>query len=426
MIHFSVQRLIGLCALALASLLAGCGGSSSTVNPLVATRVIAFGDAFSDVGVGDGVLSYKTRDGRYTINGATSGGDATITTPTTVAESLANIYGLWSTAPVARKMSSGSYANDFSMPTTGLVSYAVGNSMINPATAYDGLGGTDATLSTQITRFLADGGPKENDLIVITAGTRDLLSLAVRYLGRTGNTTTKASDGTAWTPPTTDLVTTLGGELTKAEVYSRLDSTTSQLVAQIANLIDAGAKHVVVLEPMNLSRTPWGLSLDATSVSFLRSLSYDTDTSCTSSSNQNSLHCKLTIALSSKYPPTVYGQKLLAVDIAQYFNLLSGTTSTGSANTYTSYFTHLPTIPACAVKTIASTSTSTQKDSYDASSLSSTWTSGCNADTSVWTNISSYPFTGFMFADNLNLTPQGNALLANYIYSSSMYRAAWR
>lgn len=420
MIHFSVQRLIGLCALALASLLAGCGGSSSTVNPLVATRVIAFGDAFSDVG--DGSATFTTRNGRFTINGATSGGIATITTPTTVAESLANIYGLWGTAPVARKMVSGSYPA-ITMPTTGVVSYAVGNSMINPATAYDGLGGTDATLGTQITQFLADGGPKENDLIVITAGTRDLLSLAVRYLGRTGNTTTKAADGSAWTPPT-GLVTTLGGDLAKTDVYARLDSTTTELVTQIAKLIDAGAKHVVVLEPMNLSRTPWGLSLDATSVSFLRSLSYDTDTSCTSSSNQNSLHCKLTIALSSKYPPTVYGQKLLAVDLAQYINLLSGTTSTGSINTYTSYFSQLPTTPACAVTTPGTTPV--VSGSYDASSLSSTWTSGCDANTTVWTAIATYPFTGFMFADNLNLSPQGNALLANYIYSSNMYRAAWR
>ncbi len=422
MIHFSVQRLIGLCALALASLLAGCGGSSSTVNPLVAKRVIAFGDAFSDVG--DGSSPYTTRNGRYTINGATSGGIATITTPTTVAETLANIYGLWSTTPVARKMVSGAYPA-ITMPTTGVVSYAVGNSMINPATAYDGLGGSDATLGTQITQFLADGGPQENDLIVITAGTRDLLSLAVRYLGRSGNTTTKASDGTAWTPPS-GLVANLGGDLAKTDVYNRLDSTTTELVTQIAKLIDAGAKHVVVLEPMNLSRTPWGLSLDATSVTFLRSLSYDTDTSCTSGNNQNSLHCKLTIALSNKYPPTVYGQKLLAVDIAQYFNLLSGTTSTGSANTYTSYFTQPPTSPACAVSAISSTSTSTLSSSYVASSIDAAWTAGCDADTTVWTAISSYPFTGFMFADNLNLTPQGNALLANYIYSSSMYRAAWR
>jgi phospholipase/lecithinase/hemolysin len=421
MIHFSVQRLIGLCALALASLLVGCGGSSSTVNPLVATRVIAFGDAFSDVG--DGSATFTTRNGRYTINGATSGGIATITTPTTVAETLANIYGLWGTAPVARKMVSGSYPA-ITMPTTGVVSYAVGNSMINPATAYDGLGGTDAALGTQITQFLADGGPKENDLIVITAGTRDLLSLAVRYLGSTG--TTKLADGTTpWTAPT-GLVTTLGGSLTKTQVYSRLDSTTTELVTQIAKLIDAGAKHVVVLEPMNLSRTPWGLSLDADSVTFLRSLSYDTDTSCTSGNNQNSLHCKLTIALSSKYPPTVYGQKLLAVDIAQYFNLLSGTTSTGSINTYTSYFTQPPTSPACAVSAISSTSTSTLSSSYVASSIDAAWTAGCDADTTVWTAISSYPFTGFMFADNLNLSPQGNALLANYIYSSSMYRAAWR
>jgi len=437
MIHFSVQRLIGLCALALASLLAGCGGSSSTVNPLVAKRVIAFGDAFSDVGVGDGVLSYKTRDGRYTINGIDSSTTSALTTPTTVAESLANIYGLWGTAPVARKvMSNGKYSTStdgFSMPTTGLVSYAVGNSMINPSasvwkgdttvTYRDGLGGTDATLSQQVQQFInKDGGPKENDLIVITAGTRDLLSLAVRYLGST-DTTNLADERTRWTPPT-DLVDKLGGSLTKEQVYSRLDSTTSELVAQIALLINAGAKHVVVLEPMNLSRTPWGLSLDAASVSFLRSLSYDTDTSCTKGNNQNSLHCKLTIALSSKYPPTVYGQKLLAVDLAQYINLLSGTTSTGSANTYLSYFTQIPTTPACAVTTPGTTPV--VSGSYDASSLSSTWTSGCDADTTVWTAIATYPFTGFMFADNLNLTPQGNALLANYIYSSNMYRAAWR
>jgi outer membrane lipase/esterase len=429
MIHFSVQRLIGLCALALASLLVGCGGSSSTVNPLVATRVIAFGDAFSDVG--DGSATFTTRNGRYTINGATSSGIATITTPTTVAETLANFYGLWGTAPVARKMVSGSYPA-ITMPTTGVVSYAVGNSMINPSasmligdtvTYRDGLGGTDATLGTQITQFLADGGPKENDLIVITAGTRDLLSLAVRYLGNTGATTKLADGTTPWTPPT-GLVDKLGGGLGNADVYSRLDSTTTELVTQIAKLIDAGAKHVVVLEPMNLSRTPWGLSLDAASVTFLRSLSYDTDTSCTSGNNQNSLHCKLTIALSNKYPPTVYGQKLLAVDLAQYINLLSGTTSTGSINTYTSYFSQLPTTPACAVTTPGTTPV--LSGSYDASSLSSTWTSGCDADTTVWSAIATYPFTGFMFADNLNLTPQGNALLANYIYSSNMYRAAWR
>jgi phospholipase/lecithinase/hemolysin len=443
MIHFSAQRLIGLCGLALASLLAGCGGASSTVNPLQASRVVALGDAFSDVGNG----SLTSLGGRFTINGDGTRTTTinTLATPTTLAETMANFYGLWSTAPMARKMTSGVYPS-VSLPLTGMVSYAVGNSMINPSasawtgdttvTYRDGLGGTDPTLRTQVTQFLADGGPRNNDLIVVTAGTRDLLSLAVRYLGRTGNTTKKADGVTAWTPPT-DLVAKLGGELTLTQVSSQLDAVAAEMVTQLDRLITAGAKHVVVLEPMNLSRTPWGLSLDATSVTFLRSLSYDTDTNCIKGNNQNSLHCKLTIALSNKYPPTVYGQKLLAVDLAQYINLMSGTTATGNANTYGSYFTQLPSIPACSVNPPIASPMQTRTFgglSWDASSLSTARTMGCVANATnpavsgddPWTDWVDTSFNGFMFADNLNLTPQGNALLANYVFNSSMYRAAWR
>ncbi|WP_408594445.1 hypothetical protein [Limnohabitans sp.] len=423
MIHFSVQRLIGVCALALAGLLAGCGGASSTVNPLQASRVVAFGDALSDVGNG----SLTSLNGRYTINGGVSGDVSSLVTPTTVAESLASVYGLWSTAPV-KALITGANQN---IPSSGkLVSYAVGNSMINPSasvlsgdaagTYRDGLGGTDATLSQQVQQFITyDGGPKENDLIVVTAGTRDLLSLAVRYLGSTG-TTKLADETTSWTP-TTNLVAKLGGALTKEQVFTRLDATTAELVAQVDKLIAAGAKHVVVLEPMNLSRTPWGLSLDTASVSFLRSLSYDTDTSCIKGNNQNSLHCKLTIALSSKYPPTVYGQKILAVDLSQFINLISGTTLTGNANTYVSYFSQWPANPACLVVPPIATPLTTR--TWDVSSLASSYTSGCDATTNGWVDTS---FTGFMFADNLNLSPQGNLLLGSYIYNSNMYRAAWR
>jgi hypothetical protein len=317
------------------------------------------------------------------------------------------------------------------IPASGkLVSYAVGNAMINPSqsvlggdpvnTYRDGLGGTDATLGQQVEQFLRyDGGPKDNDLIIVTAGTRDLLSLAVRYLGSTGSTKL-ADEATAWTPPT-DLVSKLGGPLTKTQVFTQLDVTTTEMVAQIDKLITAGAKHVVVLEPMNLSRTPWGLSLDKTSVDFLRSLSYDTDTSCVKGNTQNSLHCKITIALSEKYPPTVYGQKILAVDLSQYINLMSGTTSTGSANTYVSYFSQWPAVPACQVQPPIATPIVTR--TWDVSSLAPAYNQGCDATANGWADTS---FTSFMFADNLNLTSQGNLLLGSYVYNSSMYRAAWR
>jgi hypothetical protein len=441
MTHFSVQRLIGLCTLALSCLLVGCGGASSTVNPLQAKRIVAFGDAFSDVGN----ASMNSLGGRFTINGDGSILANSLTSPTTVAEAMANIYGLWTTAPTARKMTAGAYPT-LAIPTTGLVSYAVGNSMVNPnlsawsadaaGTYRDGLGGTDASLRTQVSQFLADGGPLESDLIVVTAGTRDLLALGVRYLGRTGNTTKKADETTAWTPPA-NLVDKLGGSLTQAQVNAQLDALTAEMVSQIDRLLAAGAKHVVVLEPMNLARTPWGLSLDVASVNFLRSLSYDTDTSCILGNTQNSLHCKLTLALSTKYPPSVLGQKLLVIDLAQYVNLMSGTTLTGSANTFLTYYSQLPSVPACAVNPpIASplVNRTFGGQAWDPSSLSPSRTSGCVANPTVppvsgddaWTAWADTSFTAFMFADNLNLTPQGNILLVNYVYGSSMYRAAWR
>jgi phospholipase/lecithinase/hemolysin len=394
--------------LLLLSLLASCGGSSSTVNPLRPTRVIAFGDAFSDVGN----PGNSNAGLRYTILGVNEAN--TLKTPTTLAESIANIYGLWSNTVAMQTGQTGAF------PTTGLVSYAMGNSMINPAptsTAKGGLGGSESTLTEQVNDFLSRVNNKvgDDDLILITAGTRDLFSLAYRYFGSTG---VKKLDGSTQSLDAT-LLAQLGGAMTEDAVFTQLDDTVVKLIAVVDSLRAAGAKHVLLVEPMNLSRTPWGLSLDKSATDFLRSLSYDTDTSCVKNNNKNSFHCKLTIALVNKYPATINGQFVLAVDQAQLFNLFSGTTSTGNANTYLPYFSQLPTSMACAVTTSGTTPV------FDAtySALDLTKAKGCNASAGVWADTS---YTSFLFADPLNLTPQGNALLAASIYNSNMYRAAWR
>lgn len=403
------RSVLGVGVLILFSLLSSCGGSSSTINPLRPTRVIAFGDAFSDVGNptnGNGGL-------RYTVRGVNA--DNTLTTPTTLAESIANIYGLWRDKTVA--MQTGQAG---AFPTTGLVSYAVGNAMINPgatATAKGGLGGTEVTLTEQVNDFLSRVNNKvdSNDLILITAGTRDLFSLAYRYFGSAG---VKKSDGTTHSLDPA-LLAALGGAMTEDQVFAQLDDTVTKMVAAVESLRAAGAKHVLLVEPMNLSRTPWGLSLDTTATNFLRSLSYDTDTSCIKNNNKNSFHCKLTIALVNKYPATVNGQFVLAIDQAQFFNLISGTTTTGNLNTYLPYFSQAPSLMACAVTTPGTTPIF--DTSYSALDL--TKAIGCDASAAIWTNTS---YTSFLFADPLNLTPQGNALLASSIYNSNMFRAAWR
>jgi hypothetical protein len=116
---------------------------------------------------------------------------------------------------------------------------------------------------------------------------------------------------------------------------------------------------------------------------------------------------------------------------------MSGTTLTGSANTFLTYYSQLPSVPACAVNPpIASplVNRTVGGQTWDPTSLSPSRTSGCVANPTVppvsgddaWTAWADTSFTAFMFADNLNLTPQGNILLVNYVYGSSMYRAAWR
>lgn len=422
MIQLSVQRVIGLCALVAASLLSACGGASSTVNPLQPTRIVAFGDGFSDVG-----NSANANGGlRYTVRGDATAN--TLTTPTTVVEVLANIYGLWGGDGATNAAVAMRIGQTGTFPSTGLVSYAMGNAMISPATGANsgGLGGSESTLTAQVDDFLVrvNGQVGTSDLIIITAGTRDLLAIAYRYFSANGvnkadGTALSAADLAAKAPA--NLLANLGGGLTStSDVFAQLDVTASTLIAAIDKLVQAGAKHVLVVEPMTLARTPWGLSFDASAINFLRSLSYDTDESCIKGNTQNSLHCKLTIALSQKYPPTVYGQKVLAVDLAQFFNLISGSTQTGNANTYLSYFSQPPATPACSVvPPIANPLVSVT--GYDASSLTNAWTQGCTA--TAWTDTS---YNSFLFADNLNLTPQGNNLLASTIYNSNMFRAAWR
>jgi hypothetical protein len=57
-----------LCAVVAVSLLTACGGSSSTVDPFVATRVIAFGDGFNFVNSsGYGLSTVQTSETNNTL-----------------------------------------------------------------------------------------------------------------------------------------------------------------------------------------------------------------------------------------------------------------------------------------------------------------------------------------------------------------------
>ena len=316
MIKLSFSMLMRIAALIAACALVGCGGASSTVDPLVPTRVIAFGDAYSAVNPATGAGTFTVQTGD---------------TDNTVAGRIAAKYGF---------VLNGS-------TTSGGFSYANGTL----------LAGKVDNVATQITTYLGNVGSSigAKDLIIITVGSQDIYDIAVNNSGS-------------------------------------IATATTTLTSQIQRLTNAGAKYVLVVLPINMARTPWGLSgVNATSDS-IRALSYDTGTQCLSFS------CQLSTKLNAAYPATSSHQPILLADLMSYSNLFTGTTATGGADTYLNYAVTNPNTAAC----------------------NAGGTSGC-ATGAVNANYASY-----VFADTLNLTPFANRLLADYIYNYNFYRAGWR
>jgi len=342
MIKLSFSTLMRIATLMAACVLVGCGGASSTVNPLTPTRIIAFGDAFSTVD-DDG---YAT----YSVN--------TSSTDATVASRIATIYGL-------------------------TLKYRTSTSaVISSGTAYSYAAGT-ATASDTYTQikdyYLAAGNvPGSNDLFIITAGTQDIATAAL-----TNDTTAIATAAT-------------------------------KLTAAVQLLTNAGAKYVLVMQPINVARTPPFLALNgvrpagtyASYNSYAQALSYDSGTAC------QSFSCLLSTKLNTAFPATSSHQPVLLVDLMSYFNLITGTTNTGSANTFSSYGVTNPDLIVCHASYLVPSCTN---------SSSSLATTSTNQYTSTaWTYATS------VFASEYYTTPYVNQLMGSYIYNYNFYRAGWR
>jgi phospholipase/lecithinase/hemolysin len=317
MIKLSFSTLMRAVALLAACALVGCGGASSTVDPLVPTRVIAFGDAYSAVDATTGAGTFTVQTGE---------------TDNTVAGRIAAKYGFVLNGTT----------------TSGGFSYA--NGTLNSGKVSD--------VGIQINTYLGNVGNSigAKDLIIITVGSQDI------YYAAPGNST------------------------------GNLATAATNLTSYIQRLTNAGAKYVLVVLPINMARSPWGLSgVNATSAT-IQALSYDTGTQCLSFS------CQLSTKLNAAYPATSSHQPILLTDLMSYSNLFTGTIATGTTDTYVSYGVTNPNTAAC----------------------NAGGTSGC-ATGAVNANYASY-----VFADTLNLTPFANRLLADYIYNYNFYRAGWR
>ena len=237
-----LRRGVLAAACASATLLVACG-SGTIESALTPTRFVAFGDGFSDVGQVGGA--------RYTVN------DGSVNNWT---QQLAATYGLTLT-PVS----------------SGGSSYAQGNARISAKPDAAGNAATP-TVVQQIDAFLATGSLKDSDVLLLGAGTADLVA---------------------------QMAAVNAGTQTPEQALIEAQQAGSALGAQVLRLVQAGAKYVVVTGAYNLGRSPWAEGMGQAKVDWLTEASSKFDQA-------------LKIAIEPK------GANVLYIDAPYYFNLLTG------------------------------------------------------------------------------------------------------
>lgn len=295
-----------------ALLLTACG-SSTIESALTPERFVAFGDGFSDVGQVGGK--------RYTVN------DGSVNNWT---QQVASSYSM------------------ALLPTSaGGTSYAQGNARITLKPDAAGQAATP-TVTEQVNAFLASGGVKAGDVVLLGAGTADIVAEAAAVQG---------------------------GTQTTAQMLAHLDQAGKDLGAQVVRLANAGAQHIVLAGAYNLGRSPWAIANGQV----------DLLTQASSKFNES-----LLVSLVDQ------GDKVLYIDTAYYFNLVTASPS--------SYSFDNATTAVCT--------------SVDAGNGIGTGPGQVNS--ALCTPSTLLPGVAnsakYVFADNVYVTPEAQRLFGTYAY----------
>lgn len=188
-----LRRALLWAATASALLLAACG-SGSIESQLQPTRIVAFGDGMADLG---------QNGSRYTINDGST--------------------NVWTAQLAAR------FGKTLTTASSGGTSYATGNARVVAKPDAAGNAATP-TVKEQIDSFLASGTFATTDLVVVNAGTADVVAEAAAFST---------------------------GARTNDQMLANVKQAGRDLGAQVRRLVDAGAKQVVVVGPYNLGRSAW-------------------------------------------------------------------------------------------------------------------------------------------------------------------------
>ncbi|HYF18283.1 MAG TPA: SGNH/GDSL hydrolase family protein [Ramlibacter sp.] len=176
---------------------------------------------------------------------------------------------LWSQQVAAR------YGLSLTARAAGGTSYATGNARI---TAKPDVAGDAATptVTEQVTAFLASGAPTANDLVIVQGGISDIVA---------------------------ETQAVIAGTRTSAQAATNIEQAARELAAQVRRLTSAGATHVALVGAYNLGRSPWATA-----------------------TGQGSLLSDLTSRFNTQLLISLVdaGDRVLYLDAALYFNLVTG------------------------------------------------------------------------------------------------------
>ncbi|MBC5763582.1 SGNH/GDSL hydrolase family protein [Ramlibacter albus] len=176
--------------------LAGCG-SGTIESQFVPNRVVAFGDAMADLG---------QTGPRYTIS------DATI--------------NIWT-----QQVSTNFGYNIGTVNVPGGTSYATAHARVVAKPSAAG-SNTTPTVEEQIGTFLGRSTFTASDLVLVSAGTSDIIAEAAKVIAGTQTSTAAVEN---------------------AKAAGRA------LAGQVRRIVNSGATHVVVAGVYNMAKSPWAL-----------------------------------------------------------------------------------------------------------------------------------------------------------------------
>jgi outer membrane lipase/esterase len=197
--HWMRRALLAL-ASASALLVSACG-SGTIESQLHPSRIVAFGDSFSDLGQGGS---------RYTVNDGTTN---------IWLQAVASNFGVALDNAVA-----------------GGTSYATGNARVNTQPNAAGSSATP-TVKEQVDLFLAGNSIAVNDLVIINGGIADIVA---------------------------EMAKVNAGAQTSDQMIANVQQAGRDLGAQVLRLVQAGGKHVVVVGTYDLGKSPWARSTGQT------------------------------------------------------------------------------------------------------------------------------------------------------------------